>query len=213
VQLHDRTPVFSPVCDCPTRVGTVRFKLTQNGRLRVFVVNGNGKVIRTLESGRKYRHNLLHFAWDGRTDAGNVAHDGQYYIKVGLGGGLRPVTFPSAMRVDTKPPAARITHVNRTVIDRKDAPAAQSVTLAYRVNERAKVFLLVNGKVRAEHKGMPTQGQLTWSTRVNGKPVKPGTYHLALYVRDRAGNLVKKRPAVVVHIKKSKPKKHPKQQP
>ena len=45
--------VFSPICDCPTRVAHIRFRLTRRNRLQVAIVSG-GKVVRTLEADKLY---------------------------------------------------------------------------------------------------------------------------------------------------------------
>jgi hypothetical protein len=49
-------------------------------------------------------------------------------------------------------------------------------------------MMLVDGRRRVLSKFQATQGRLSWFGRVDGQPVRPGTYEIRLRAFDRAGN-------------------------
>src|SRR5439155_23276840 len=53
---------FSPVCRCPTSVARIRFRLRKADRMTLAIVDGEGRVVRTLVDGRRLNHGLHHFA-------------------------------------------------------------------------------------------------------------------------------------------------------
>ena len=64
-------------------------------------------------------------------------------------------------------------------------------------------MMLVDGRRRVLSKFRSTEGQLVWFGRVNGRPVRPGTYEIRLRAFDRAGNRSSSRrniPVVVRYI-------------
>src|SRR3954464_6571697 len=77
---------FSPVCRCPQRVAHLSFRLRKTGSLSITVVTPSNDRVRTLVDGRRFRHNRLHFVWNGRTDEGTIAPDGLYKFRIHLGG-------------------------------------------------------------------------------------------------------------------------------
>ena len=63
--------VFSPVCDCATRVAVIQFRLRKPDRVRVQIVDSDGDVVRTLVAGTRLRRGTVHYTWNGRDDAGH----------------------------------------------------------------------------------------------------------------------------------------------
>lgn len=101
---------FSPVSRWPTI--RLRFQLPkrQTG-VTVSIVNDSGDDVRTLVESRTLRRGLHAYTWNGRDDAGTVVPDGDYRLRVTLRDQGRALTAPRTIRVDTRPPVARLTSV------------------------------------------------------------------------------------------------------
>jgi hypothetical protein len=62
------------------------------------------------------------------------------------------------------------------------------VTARYELDERAQALMLVDGRRRVASRFRSLDGKLVWFGRVDGRPVRPGTYGIRLRAVDRAGN-------------------------
>ena len=51
--------VFSPFCDCDTRLAGIRFRLRKPDRVQLDIVDSNGDVVRELVSGKRLRRGQL----------------------------------------------------------------------------------------------------------------------------------------------------------
>jgi FlgD Ig-like domain len=182
------TKVFSPVCDCDRETALVNFKLRKSDRVTLEVVDDEGDVVRTLFERRRFGPVRLEAGWDGRDDAGRPVPDGDYRPRVRLADAHRTIVFPNEMRVDTEKPRVARFSVSRRVLSPDGDGRADGVSVAYRLSERARVRLLVNGKVRARKRGQAPSGAVQWFGRFRGRTARPGTYGLALVAVDDAGN-------------------------
>ncbi len=96
--------VISPECDCPTRVAAIQFRLRKPDRVRLEIVDDDGKVVRTLVPGLRLRRGTVSYTWNGRDDAGKFVPEGVYKPRVHLTGQHRTIDLPNEMRVDTTAP-------------------------------------------------------------------------------------------------------------
>ena len=64
----------------------------------------------------------LSLSWDGRTDAGSVAPDGLYRVRISLRHEGRSVTVQEQMILDTTPPKPVVTAVTPAVTGSAPAP-------------------------------------------------------------------------------------------
>jgi hypothetical protein len=109
----------------------------------------------------------------------------------------RTIILPNPIRVDTTAPI-----IARPCLPRVFSPDGDGrrdrVTASYRIDERARAVMLVDGRQRVQSKFQQLEGKLVWFGRVNGRTVRPGTYEIRLRAVDRAGNRSMRTRAVTV---------------
>ena len=179
---------FSPVCECDSNAALVSFKLRKGDRATLEVVDGDGDVVRTLFRSRRFGAVRLEAGWDGKDDAGRVVADGDYRPRVRLADAHKTITFPNEMRVDTERPRVERFSVSRRVVSPDGDGRADGVSVSYRLSERGRVRLLVNGKMRVFKRGQAPTGAVQWFGKFRGRSVRPRVYRLELVAVDDAGN-------------------------
>jgi FlgD Ig-like domain len=189
------TKTFSPLCDCdrwaPLSGGEhalVNFKLRKADRVTLEIVDGDGDVVRTLFRGRRFGPVRLEAGWDGRDDTGRVVPDGDYRPRVRLAEAHRTIVFPNEIAVDTEKPRIERFSVSRRVFSPDGDGRADGVSVSYRLSERGRVRLFVNGKQRVRKLGQAPTGAIQWFGKFRGRAVKPRPYRLELVAVDDAGN-------------------------
>jgi hypothetical protein len=180
--------VFSPVCDCSTRVATIQFKLRKPDRVRLEIV-GDDHVVRTLVSGKRLRRGKVAYTWNGRDDQGRFVPQGVYRPRVHLDDQHRTIDLPNDMRVDTTAPRIVLVSVTLRTLSPDGVGRGDRVVVSYRTNEPAHAILLVDGKRVVFTRRQLQKSSLEWNGRVGGKVVRAGTHHLRLAAEDRAGNV------------------------
>jgi hypothetical protein len=183
-------PVFSPLCgaDCDTREAAIAFKLRQGDRVDVQIVEGD-RVVRTIESGRRYGAGPVEVAWDGRDDAGRLVPEGEYQPRVRLHEDHRVITLPNPIRVDVTPPRIEDVSSSRLVFSPDGDRRADRVTFRYRLSEPGRAMLLINGKRRWLTRFPRTEDVLVWTGKVGGRSMRPGLYSARIAAFDPAGNV------------------------
>ena len=190
--------VFSPVCGCVTRMATIAFKLREDDRLDVAIVDG-GQVVRTLERGRAYDNGPVEIEWDGRDDAGRLLPEGDYEPRVHSRDERWTITLPNPIRIDVTPPRLELLPVLRRVFSPDGDRRADRVTFRYRLNEPGRAMLLINGKRRVLTKFPRSEDKLEWFGKVDGRALPTGTYIARLAASDPAGNVsARSRPITIV---------------
>jgi flagellar hook capping protein FlgD len=189
---------FSPVCRCETKqTATLAVTLREPDRVDAYVVDGAERRVRTLARGRPAGSGRLSFEWDGRTDAGARAPDGQYRLELRLLGQDREGVIPNPVTLDTRPARAELLSAAPRVLE----PGGR-VLLRFRSSERSRPILLVDGKRAARRKvGDPGRRAFAWRGTARGRPVRSGLHRLAIQVRDRAGNLSRPTRSVRVRVR------------
>ena len=182
------TKTFSPVCECDRDAALVNFKLRKGDRVTLEIVDEDDSVVRTLFERRRFGPVRLEAGWDGRNDTGRVVPDGDYRPRVRLADAHRTIVFPNEITVDTANPRIERFSVSRRVFSPDGDDRADGVSVSYELNERGRVRLLVNGKLRARKRGQAETGAVQWYGRFRGKAVKPGVYRVDLVAVDDAGN-------------------------
>jgi hypothetical protein len=167
----------------------------------VDVVNLDGDRIKRLAEGRPVRaYSPLRLNWDGSTDAGRRAPDGQYRVRVTLRDEGRSATVQQTINVDTKAPVSEVCVGFRcslkdegNVISQGDRDVRiyiKGVSPRYATNFR--LFRTDQGKPREVGQLPSIPGglhRLKWDGLIDGKPLDPGTYIVQAEVRDTAGNV------------------------
>jgi hypothetical protein len=174
--------VISPVCVCPTQWARIGFRLRHADHLTITIDDSSGKPVRTLFSGRSVRAGFHSFFWNGRLANGEVARDGGYRPNLELDDADRSITLPNRISIDTTRP-----HVLSVGVDL----SKRKVVVRYRASEPAHGVLFVGGTRVVVTYRSPKVGTIEISRLALDE--RRATGHLAIAVRDRAGNLSKVR--------------------
>ena len=164
------------------------FRLRKGDTVTLEVVDADGQVVRTLFERRRFGPVRLEAGWDGKDDEGRVVPDGDYRPRVRLADAHRTIVFPNEIRVDTVKPRIERFSVSRRVISPDGDGRADGVSISYRLSERGRVRLLVNGKQRVRKLGQAPTGAIQWFGRFRGRAARPRLYRLELVAVDDAGN-------------------------
>jgi hypothetical protein len=187
-QLHRGQPVvFSPVCNCPTNVARIGWKVRHPDRVTVTIVDSADHPVAT----RGNDHRLLgariaqHLVWDGRTDAGAVVPDGVYHAWIHLANEGRTFKFGKNITVDTQPPeVVSATGLKPVLL----AGPGRSVAVKYAFSEPAHALVyLGDRRIIVGHKSAP-QAKVKWTGRLYHRQLPAGTYVLSIGAQDLAGN-------------------------
>ena len=181
--------VFSPVCDCGTRLAGIQFRLRKPDRVQLDIVDSNGDVVRELVSGKRLRRGTVTYTWNGRDDQGQFVGEGVYKPRVHLADHHRTIDLPNDMRVDTTPPTISLVSVAPREFSPDGDRHGDRVVVAYKTSEPAHGVLLVDGNRVVFTRKQQQRSTLDWNGRVDGKALAPGVHRLQLAAQDRAGNL------------------------
>jgi N,N-dimethylformamidase beta subunit-like protein/flagellar hook capping protein FlgD len=198
---------FSPNGDGRLDFAVFGFRLRRTDDATVSIVTRDGDEVRTLADNRALDERRRHrFRWDGRTDSGAVAPDGEYHIRVGLRRQGRTVTTPRKLFLDTTPPKPVVRYVSPAVITPAGAGDRRGrATLRFSGPTRSPSLLVYRTDVRARSPGTPARprlvarraghsgsAELRWDGMTGlgreRRPAATGSYLLAVRVRDAAGN-------------------------
>ena len=193
--------VFSPVCECARDVAVISFRLRRRETVTVDILDKDGRSVRTLVRKRRERATRVSYTWDGLDEFGRVVPEGVYRPRVQLERNLRTIILPNPIRVDTTAPVITLVRVLPRVFSPDGDGRRDRVTASYRIDERARAVMLVDGRQRVQSKFRQLQGKLVWFGRVNGRTVRPGTYEIRLRAVDRAGNRSMRTRAVSVRVR------------
>ena len=181
--------VFSPACDCDTRVATIQFRLREPDRVRLQIVDGSGDVVRTLVPGRRLRRGTVSYTWNGRDDQGRFVPQGVYKPRVHLADQHRTIDLPNEMQVDTTAPRISIVSLAPRTISPNGDGRNDRVRIAYKTTEPAHAILYVDGRRVIFTRRQLERSTLDWNGKIGGKAVLPGAYRVRLAAEDPAGNV------------------------
>ncbi len=181
--------VFSPQCDCATRVAVIRFRLRKPDRVRLDIVDGSGTVVRTLVPGRRLRRGTVTYTWNGRDDQGRFVAQGVYKPRVHLADQHRTIDLPNEMQVDTTAPRISIVSLAPRTISPNGDGRNDLIRIAYRLSEPAHAILFVDGQRVIFTRRQLERSSLDWNGKVDGLAIRPGDHRVWLAAEDRAGNM------------------------
>jgi FlgD Ig-like domain len=186
--------LFSPTCECSTDNLRIRFRLRAGDRITVSIVTRRGTVVRTLVEDRRQPRGSVTVLWNGRDDLGQVVADGTYKPRVRLALNRRTITLPNRIVVDTTAPHVELRRLTPRVFSPDGDGRADRIVVGYRLSERARVALYVDGDRAVLKKGSKTEGTLDWFGKVDGRRADTGVHRLVVVARDLAGNLSSRTP-------------------
>ena len=171
--------VFSPVCDCSTRVATIQFRLRKPDRVRLEIVEGD-HVVRTLVSGTRLRSGKVSYTWNGRDDQGHFVPQGVYRPRVHLADRHRTIDLPNDMRVDTTAPRIAVLSVKPREFSPDGDGRGDRIVVAYKTSEPAHAILMVDGTRVVFTRRQLQRSSLDWNGKVKGRVAEPGVHRLWL---------------------------------
>jgi hypothetical protein len=193
--------VFSPVCECARDVAVVSIVLRRRETVTLDILERGGRSIRTVVRNRRERAGRVSYTWDGRDNLDRIVPEGVYRPRVRLRRNGRTIVLPNPIRVDTTAPVITLVRVFPRVFSPDGDGRNDRVTARYRIDERARAVMLVDGRQRVQSKFRRLEGKLVWFGRVDGRTVRPGTYEIRLRAVDRAGNRSMRTRAVPVRVR------------
>jgi hypothetical protein len=192
--------VFSPACNCDTAITSIDFRLRRAERLTVWVTR-DGARVRTLVEGRSYPRGLVQIPFDGISPDGLTLAPGTYRAYVRLEEAHRTIALPYAIPLDLRPPAVHVPHRLYKAISPDGDGRRDSFSVRYRLSERGRAILLVDGRQAVVAKTPSRSGVLRWDGSVDGRVVAPGNHVLRISARDIAGNRARPFPFAVVQVR------------
>lgn len=193
--------VFSPVCECARDVAVISIVLRRPETVTLDILNRDGRSIRTLVQDLPELAGRVSYTWDGRDNLERVVVEGVYRPRVQLERNGRTIVLPNPIRVDATAPVIRLVRVFPRVFSPDSDGSRDRVTASYRIDERARAVMLVDGRQRVQSKFRGLEGKLVWFGRVNGRVVRPGLHEIRLRAVDRAGNRSVRTRAVPVRVR------------
>jgi hypothetical protein len=194
------TRLFSPVCKCKTSKARIAFDVRKGDVVSVSLEDSGGNEVRRLAA-RPVRSGAVAFLWNGRDADGAVVREGVYHPRVRLELLEKEIELQNEIRVDTTPPRVSVASAAPRVISPDGDGRAERVAVVYVADEPAQAVLRVGGIRRVLGKGFRRRGQLEWFGRVDGRPVRAGTYSLAVVGTDLAGNRSRAAEGGVVRVR------------
>lgn len=134
-------------------------------------------------------------AW---TEAGHRAPDGVYYPWIQLP--RRTFQLNNKIVLDTVPPQVLWRRALKPVLL---AGPGRSVAIRYAFNEKAHALVYLDGRRIIVGRKSAPQAKIKWNGKLDGEPVRAGTYVLSIGARDLAGNETPAatRKSVTMHVR------------
>ena len=182
---------ISPNGDGRKDEARIAFRLPERDEVTVSIIDEKGDEVRRLVDGRRLGRGRHRFSWDGLTDDGAVAPDGEYRLRVTLREEGRSLNHPRPLLLDTTPPRPALVEVVPPLVAAGPPPR---VRLRFRgeTNPPAqfRVYRTDRGLVREVARFSAARGadEASWDGRVNGRAAPEGTYAFSVTVQDRARN-------------------------
>jgi len=181
------TRAFSP----KRAAATIRLRLSHPHLVTVEILGARDRPIATLVREQRVEPGTVEFHWHA------TAPDGVYTPRVTLDTG-REFTLPVQIRVDSVAPTAALVSYRPHVLRRDAKP---TVTIGYRVSEKAHVIVYANGRRVAVGFAKARSSEVNWQARRFGARLPRGRYRLQLAAVDLAGNIGPRTPVFVVRIR------------
>jgi len=177
---------FSPRCECGQDSTAVDFKLRKADRLTITMIDANGREVRRLVERARFARGSQSFVWNGRTDDGAIAPDGEYRPRVHLARAHQTIILPNPIRVDTTPPRTTLVSIEPHEL----TPVHHKAKIRYRVSEQAHGIVYVDGRrAVGPSRFYELDGKLDLYLRVRGTDLASGPHTVSVGAVDLAGNV------------------------
>ena len=178
---------LSPVCNCSSSKAAIRIKLRRRDHVTVTILDSGHHRVATVASDQPMQPRSAHsFLWDGNTDAGTPAPDGVYYPQIYLSGARRKfLLLANRIVLDTTTPHVLSADAGSGVLF---IGRGRGLRIRYAFSEPANAVVYLDGRQIIRGRPTRTHAAVRWSGKVDGRPVRAGTYVLSVGARDAAGN-------------------------
>ena len=194
-------PIFSPAGKIK-KVAHIDFRVRSHERVDVWIEDSKGQNVDPILIDRSVRaRTKLDLVWNGVTDSGLLVPDGTYRPVVKLLRSHRTIVLPNEIVLDTTPPRISVKHPQYPILSPDGDGHGDVFRFHYTIGERAHAILLVRGTQALFTKTQKQVGSLTWNGKLDGKPVRPGRYLLAIAAQDIAGNVSKGVPFAIAQVR------------
>jgi hypothetical protein len=194
--------LFSPASQNGHATVKFSFRIKRADEVTVTIASAAGDDVATLARD----HHLAAYTqwalrWNGRTDAGPLAPDGRYQIRVRLRDQGRSVLLPQAITLDTVAPRPLVTRIAAAGAPAAPGPAilplpaGGPLTIDFTTDGGQRPGLAVyrtdvaRPRLVAVLPVAPGATSATWDGTARGRSVGPGVYLVAIRTIDPAGNL------------------------
>lgn len=192
-----KSPIFgtvvskriSPVCGCSHAKAKISVKLRRSDDLTLRILNQHRDVVRTLVAGVFTPRGRATFWWDGANDLRIRAPDGVYQPEIHLAQQHRTILLPNRIALDTRAPKVREASASRKTISPDGDHRRDSVVIRYKLDSPGHALVYLGSALLIRSRRHTMEGKVTWYGRVDGTPLKPGTYTLSVGAVDLAGNV------------------------
>jgi hypothetical protein len=191
---------FSPDCDCESATAAIDFRLRREDRLTVWMER-DGRRVHTVVDGRSYAPGLVSLVFDGISARGVTLPAGSYRPVVHLADEHRTIRLANRIELDREAPRVSIRHRIYTHISPDGDERRDVFRVPYRLGERGRGVLLVDGR---EVWVAPTPGRrgvLVWDGKIDGRAARQGNHVLRATAEDAAGNRARPIPFAIVQIR------------
>ncbi|MHB8060720.1 MAG: FlgD immunoglobulin-like domain containing protein, partial [Gaiellaceae bacterium] len=183
------TKQFSPTCRCNKSKARIAFSLRRNERVTLSIIGPQDEaVVRQLLDAVDKPSGPLHVVWNGRDNSGRLLPNGKYRVQVYLVDQRLKTTLPNVIQLDTQAPKLSSIGVSSHTISPDGDNNMDTLHISYRLNERARLILFVDGKLVEKTKyraGKP--GKFDWKGMSGGK-LLTGWHDLTVRAVDLVGN-------------------------
>ena len=181
------TKEFSPTCRCDTSKARIAFSLRRSERVTLLIAGPKGETRRLID-GEDEPSGPLHVIWDGRDNSGQLASNGNYHVHVFLANKRLWIPLPNVIQLDTQPPKLSSISVSPHTISPDGDHNKDVLHISYRLNERARILLFVDGKLAETTRDRAARpGKFDWKGMLDGR-LLTGWHNLTLRAVDLVGN-------------------------
>jgi flagellar hook capping protein FlgD len=180
---------FSPTCGCARGKASVSIRLRHADVVTIKILDNGRKLVRTLASNQHEPRGRVVFVWDGSTELGSRAPDGVYQPEVHLARQHRTILLPNKIVLDTRPPKVLSANASRNTISPDGDHIGDSIKILYRFDEPAHALVYLGTRLVIRSHGVKPDSSVTWYGKVDGIPLRAGTYKLRVGGSDLVGNL------------------------
>jgi hypothetical protein len=182
------TKQFSPICRCDTSKARIAFSLRRSERVTLLIVGPKGGETRRLIDSEDEPSGPLHVIWDGRDNSGQLAPNGNYHARVHLANERLWIPLPNVIQLDTQPPKLSSISVSPHTISPDGDHNKDALHISYRLNERARILLFVDGKLAETTRNRAARpSRFDWKGVLDGR-LLAGWHFLTLRAMDLVGN-------------------------